>query len=90
MKNIAYMVKRFMRGESGVVIMVETLPADDQNLYRRDSTGALPKRVTFRNPLGEIVTSLTPLTHIRAEKYKNGNMYPLSYYKKYGHGDPFP
>ncbi len=67
--NIGYRLWRFLgAAESGVVERVETLSQQElqktflrQPMYPKDDSGNFPKRIFFKNPLGELVSEIAPL-----------------------------
>lgn len=65
LKNLGYRIKRFFMDEGGIVEKVEV--AD-----YKDSFGKL-ERVTFRNPLGELITKYS---YTNYKTYMQGDKFP--------------
>lgn len=99
LKKLIYRTKRFFTGDSGIVERVD--PVEVQELERKarglgyrnfikDYFGNIPKRVFFRNPLGELVSDLTPKTLRRIDNLgiKLDEYAPV--YETYKPGDKFP
>lgn len=89
-KNLMYRIKRFFQGESGVVEKVEKLePSYFGNKINdaRDYHGSLPQKLIIRNPLGQLVTKLSPMTTETLPD--NVGLFYASVYKKYKPGDIF-
>lgn len=62
-KVISYRAKALLHGHSGTVVKVENLgPYDPKTLeyriYGKDDYGNFPPQITFRNPLGKLVTRI--------------------------------
>ena len=94
-RNLGYRMKIFFQGESGIVERVEPTSLTDNSgqiiNYYRDYYGHLPEQVTFRNPLGEEVTSLTPKILKNVEFFLGLNQaHAFPVYKSYIPGDKFP
>ncbi len=91
LKNLSYRLKRFFQGESGVVEKVEKL---EPSYYRnkindvKDYYGNLPQKLIIRNPLGKLVTILSPTTTETLPD--NVGLFDAQVYKKYKPGDTFP
>ena len=91
LKNLSYRVKRIFQGENGIVEKVDSIPENeitDRYEYRKDYYKHGPMLVTFRNPLGEFVTELSPLTSENLSD--NIGLYNAPVYKNYEIGDKFP
>ena len=100
LKNFVYRVERIRKGERVVVVIVESAPRMDcqeQSInYRKDSFGNEPQQITFRNPLGELVTKLSPIVteswyvvdRMFGHERLTDHLYDV--YKKYNIGDSFP
>ena len=56
----------------------------------KDDYERFPERVTFRNPLGELHTNLTPITLERIKNLGKKPDYNIRVYKSYKPGDKFP
>mgnify|MGYP001568947614 CR=1 FL=1 len=91
LKNLGYRIKSFLMGESGIVEKVEQAPLIDENdrviSYPVDYYSNLPMQVTFRNPLGEQIKSLTSMT-LKDIEFKHS--FKVFVYKIYRPGDKFP
>ena len=78
-------------GENGIVEKVEQAPLIDENdrviSYPKDYYGNLPKQITFRNPLGKQITSLTSMT-LKDIEFKRS--FRVFVYNSYKLGDKFP
>ena len=67
--KILYGLERLIKSERGIVTKVEPLTVEELDdiqastglTFRRDDLGRLPQRVTFVNPRGETLTTITPL-----------------------------
>ena len=100
--NLAYRIKRLFRGESGIVESVSvslkdsTLPDfifDKRWHYGpdKDDYKTTPQKVSFRNPLGELVTMPAPLTFEKVARFdKSEPREFVRVYKRYLAGDRFP
>ena len=104
--NLIYKIKRFFQGESGVVEIVEPQDPFNNINYLKDDHGNLPQRITFRNPLCELIAITAPLIYFGpgTEEYTRTlsdpdeplrvpvptHIRPLYIYKKYYVGDKFP
>ncbi len=88
-QNLLYRLKRFFNGESGRIIKVEDLLTDEKPNYIRDGYGRSPKKITFINPLGELVMSISLLERLRLPKSLGKPNY-IKMYKDYSLGMDFP
>lgn len=84
--NLKYRIKRILQGESGIVEKVEPAPKGDY--YIKDYYKNQPMEITFRNPIGELVKELSPLTYKALPD--NIGWSSASVYKTYKPGDKFP
>ena len=100
LKLIPYGLERLVKGERGTVTKVETLTPEELLdiqastglIFPRDDLGRLPQRVTFVNPLGKEITTITP---IRKEwDYRfwgiGVDSFTTREYKKYDVGSQYP
>ena len=100
--RLKYRIERRFRGERGIVVKIEPVQyvvVDSNNQfvrYCKDTQEPLPKRITFRNPLGELHTRLLPMD-IEAEPVIDNMFGPeritdmlYEAYKDYNIGDKFP
>ena|SRR3989338_3375405 len=97
--HLGYRISRFFFVEYGIVEKVEDLVPKavekdkgiscwkDENGYEylRDRMERFPTRVTFRNPLGELIIGISPKDD--RGTYCAGN---FDFYKRYTPGDKFP
>ena len=92
-KNLRYRTKRFFQGESGIVERLDEAPSIDsfgQGInYYKDNKGNLPKGITFRNPLGKLVTRLSSMVLVPTEMFLDMPS-ARRRYKPYEIGDQFP
>ena len=98
--KIPYVLERLVKGERGIVTKVEPLTVEELDdiqastglTFRRDDLSKLPQRVTFVNPLGETVTTITPLR--KEWNYRFWGIgfetYTAREYKKYDVGSQYP
>lgn len=100
-KNLAYRIKRFFDGESGIVERVDDYIGSTTVVgsyhgkatfnYIKDDYSGLPQRVTFRNPLGEEITDLSSMVLVPTSTFGKKRISLLSRkYKAYKPGDNFP
>lgn len=95
--NITYKIKRFFTGEEGIVEKVESCTEYFERTYGRkfmpyfyrDDFGNFPQAVTFRNPLGELITRLAPLGKRTIEK-ATGEKIKCLEYRTYSPNHQFP
>ena len=63
LKNLGYRIERFFRGETGIVERVDESPSKNHLgevvNYLKDEYGNYPYNVTFRNSLGELISTIT-------------------------------
>ena len=94
LQNLAYRVERIFKGERGIVIDVDLAPLTDDNekpiFYDRCYFGNKPQLVKFKNPLGELVSALTPKILTPANDPKLHDSTIVDTYKTYKPGDKFP
>ncbi len=94
-KSLGYIVKKFFLGEQGIVEKVEGLKTDGISEHSissyKDDFGYLPQIVTFRNPLGQLLTR-TAYSYERVHVKKTGKSHPefAFRYKIYKIGGKFP
>ena len=88
-QNLLYKIKRIFLGESGIIVKIEDISADEKSNYTRDSYGRCPKKITFKNPLGELVTATSQLDKFRLPKGLSKPNY-IKMYKDYSFGMDFP
>ena len=93
--NIAYRVERLFRGERGIVEKVGETPLFDSNgnkqiiNYWPDDFKNPPRLVTFRNPLGELVTQFTPIEIVSCKRVIDDDSTYYRRFKRYKTGDNF-
>ena len=100
LKNLSYRIKRFFHGEESWIVErvehaeVQELQKKARDLdyfkFIKDDYERFPERVTFRNPLGELHTNLTPITLERIKNLGKKPDYNIRVYKSYKPGDKFP
>lgn len=95
LKNLAYRIERFFTGkEEGIVEKVESAPFFDESgkeiKYPKDYFGNIPSLVTFRNPLGQLVTKPTPKILVPVNSDFMHPSTSVDAYKKYKPGDKYP
>jgi len=78
----------FINGLPLVVIELKNL-ADEKSNYVRDHCGRYPKKIIFKNPLGELVTATSPLEKLRLSDGLGEPNY-IKMYKDYSLGMDFP
>lgn len=88
-QNLLYKIKRFFLGESGRVEKIEDISADEKYNYVTDNYGRYPKKITFKNPLGELVIATSQLDKLRLPKELSKPNY-VRMYKDYSLGMDFP
>ncbi len=110
--NLSYRLRRIFQGESGVVERVQPITDIVEDSNRRledkgllplrppkDYFGNLPELVIFRNPLGELCNSMTPVEYVslwdkvtimRESDGINPPKGSVERYKHYEVGDKFP
>lgn len=91
LEKLKYRIKRFFHGESGIVEKVEPISEEeiiDKDKYRKYYYSDTQTLVTFKNPLGELITRSSPL--IPEILSDNTGLYNTSVYKSYKLGDKFP
>lgn len=86
LKKIGYEIKRFLRGEEGIV---EAVDGVDKDYLLKDYFGGFPQMVTIINPLGNRVRLPSPmgLTFIKDRK---GIPLAIREYKTYAPGERYP
>jgi len=89
LRNLAYRIERMVTFmERGIVVKVESVPKviDGKPVINvTDMEGKSAERITFRNPLGEVVTKLSPVK----PKYTRDDHY-IMVHPDYKPGDKFP
>lgn len=90
LKNLTYKIKRFFRGEFGIVERVEPQDPLDKNNYLKDNDGNLPKRIFVRNPIGELVEMNNQMILEPRYTFKGREYCYFKVYKDHEIGDKFP
>ena len=62
----------------------------EKNNYWKDDLGGIPQKVTFRNPLGEVLTGLSSMVLVPVETFGKRPSETARQYKTYKKGDKFP
>jgi len=87
--KLSYRLKRFFKGESGIVEKVEQKTEFRATEYIKDDNGNLPEKIVVRNPLGELVEMNSYLISEGRYEPKKGRVNYLVY-KQFKPGDKFP